>query len=68
MIVHCTWEGQEEDCEEIFGTESTDDGCCLHIMAVDYCLLILFYLVVGYCCSFNSVILTKQGPVKYPNE
>jgi len=40
MAIHCTWEGKEENCSELFATEATDNG---------------------YCCSFNSIILSRNS-------
>lgn len=28
MVMHCSWEGKEEDCANIFESEATDDGFC----------------------------------------
>jgi len=28
MAIHCTWEGKEENCSELFETEATDNGYC----------------------------------------
>ena len=28
MAIHCTWEGKEENCSELFATEATDNGYC----------------------------------------
>lgn len=28
MVIHCSWEGKEEDCALLFDSEATDDGFC----------------------------------------
>lgn len=60
MVVYCSWEGKEEDCNELFQTEATDDGM------EHFSKLVLLVLIVFLFFCWHQVIAVLSTPSFYP--